>query len=501
MKSLLRSLAAATALLYFSSCQKTEAPPENNRTSVNLVFYALTDNNLEKCSTTDPENPVSSVAITNTESAEPILAIDFRPATGQLYGIGATSRLYVINPETGVARMIGAAPFTPAISGAVAAFDFNPTVDRIRLITSTGQNLRLNPETGAVVATDGDINGVSGAMINAAAYTSNFAGTTTTTLYDIDVTTDKLYKQNPPNNGTLELVGNLNLNVEGDGGFDIAPDNDLAMGLFQVGGKATLFTIDLMTGAATVLRSYTKTTKYRGLAIPTREVAYATTSANTLLIFNPSSPATTISKTITGLAAGETIHGIDMRPLNGQLFALGSTGRLYAINSSSGAATAVGGVFSTALSGTHFGFDFNPTVDRIRIVSNTGQNLRVNPADGSVTVDGALNPGTPMITAAAYTNNFAGTTTTQLFDIDTNTDKLYLQNPPNNGTLVEVGSLGVNAEASNGFDIGGTSKKAWAILTVGGVTKLYSINTTTGSATASGDLSTMVTGFTIGLGF
>ena len=68
--------------------------------------------------------------------------------------------------------------------------------------------------------------------------------------------------------------------------------------------------------------------------------------------------------------------------------------------------------------GTSFGFDFNPAVDRIRIVSNTGQNLRFNPNDGVVNVDGNLNPGTPSISAAAYTNNFAGTATTSLFAID-----------------------------------------------------------------------------------
>ena len=103
------------------------------------------------------------------------------------------------------------------------------------------------------------------------------------------------------------------------------------------------------------------------------------------------------------------------------------------------------------LAGASFGFDFNPTVDRIRLTSDARQNLRLNPDTGATAaVDGALtyaagDPGaasTPRIVGSAYTNSVAGATTTQLFDLDAGRDALVLQNPPNNGTLVTVGSLG-----------------------------------------------------------
>ena len=468
-----------------------------------MDFYALSAGvTLDKYSTTDPEKILNSVSITGLMADERILAIDFRPATGQLYGLGSTSRLYVINQETGVARPIGTAPFTPTIVGDVTGFDFNPTVDRIRVVTGSGQNLRLNPETGTVAATDLPINGAPGAMIAAVAYSGNTAGSSATVLYDIDVNSNKLFKQLPPNNGTLVEVGDLGFNVVGEGGFDISYDQDIALGLFEASNKSTLFSIDLMTGNTVTLAKYPKTRMYTGIAIPTRPVAYAVSAANELLIFNPSMPSVVVTKPITGLAAGEMVLGIDMRPVNGQLFALGSTSRLYTINASSGAATAVGAsTFSTPLSGTDFGLDFNPLVDRIRIVSNIGQNLRVNPNDGTVIVDLPLNPGTPAISAAAYANNFAGTTTTMLFDIDVNTDKLYLQSPPNNGTLVEIGSLGIDVEASTGFDIGGMSGIPYAILTSGGTTKIYEISKTTGMATAKGTFGMPVKGFTLGLGF
>ncbi|RYZ95900.1 MAG: DUF4394 domain-containing protein, partial [Sphingobacteriaceae bacterium] len=106
------------------------------------------------------------------------------------------------------------------------------------------------------------------------------------------------------------------------------------------------------------------------------------------------------------------------------------------------------------------------------------------------------------ITAAAYNNNFTGTATTTLFDIDTETDRLYKQDPANSGVLVSVGPLNINATAANGFDIGGTSGFAYAMLTTDSGTQLYGINLTTGQATAIGvPFPTTVRGFTIGLGF
>ena len=115
--------------------------------------------------------------------------------------------------------------------------------------------------------------------------------------------------------------------------------------------------------------------------------------------------------------------------------------------------------------------------------------------------DGNLNPGTPSVTAAAYTNNFAQSTSTQLFVIDTNNNNLYLQNPPNNGTLVLVGSLGVTASSMNGFDIGGNSNEAFSILTVNGTQAVYRINLTTGAATRVVNFSPNVTAMAVGLGF
>ncbi|MGG9971536.1 DUF4394 domain-containing protein [Ferruginibacter sp. SUN002] len=505
----------------FFSCKKemdhtsaANRPTEKNTGKApnkGTMFYALTaSNELVAYISGNPLIERSSMSITGLQVDEKILAIDFRPATGQLYGVSNQSRIYIINLNSGVASPLGAS-FAPAINGTSVGLDFNPTVDRIRLVTNMGQNLRLNPETGLVVATDGNIS-PSTAMVSAAAYTNSFAGAATTTLYDIDVATDKLYIQNPPNNGTLVEVGSLGIQADGEAGFDIAADNSVAIAALygrgyedgqdamSNGNKYRFYYIDLATGVATNAGKTDR--QIIGVAIPTMPVAYAVDNSNRLLIMNPST-GTVVTKNITGIDAGDMIVGIDMRPVSAQLYALGANSRLYTINLATGAAAAVGAsAFATPLNGTSFGFDFNPTVDRIRVVSNTGQNLRLHPVTGGVAaVDPNLNPGTPSVDAVAYINSFIGSTTTILYDIDASTDMLYQQNPANAGTLINGKSLGINIDADNGFDIGGTSNKAWGVFKVGAQTGLYNVDLATGQATYMMAVPYNVKGFAVGLGF
>lgn len=501
MRKLFYSSIVAFALVSVVSCDDDNGMTEEPMMNVmkpDVMVYGLTGNNqLVSFNANNSAAFTSTKTISGIPSGEKLLSIDFRPATGELYAVSDASKFYIINTSTGASRSVSNTAFSPMISGAVASIDFNPTVDRIRLVTNTGQNLRLNPETGAVAATDTSI--ATSSSIMGVAYTNSVSGAASTILYDLDVTSGKLFKQDPPNNGVLVEVGSLGITFTGQAAFDINPDNKIALMAATTGTQNNLYTLDLNNGKATAIGSLSE--KIIDLAIPTNPVAYAVDNSNALQIFNPNNPQP-VSKAITGLQTGENIVGIDFRPTNGQLYAMGSTSRMYTINLGTGAATQVGVQFPTLLSGTQFGFDFNPTVDRIRVVSNTGQNLRLNPNDGTISaVDGMINPGTPSLGAAAYTNNFAGATSTMLFVIDTNTDKVYLQDPPNNGTLVERGALGINIDGANGFDIGSMSQKAYLVATVGTTTNIYTINTTTGAATSLSSYPNAVRGFAVGLGF
>ena len=200
---------------------------------------------------------------------------------------------------------------------------------------------------------------------------------------------------------------------------------------------------------------------------------------------------------ITGLVGDTSVVGIDFRPQDGKLYAVGNWGGVYTIGIPSTVATKVSQL-SVSLYGTKFGVDFNPAADRLRVISDNGQNLRHNLADGVTTEDTTLTipPATGPakgVTAAAYTNNdLNGTTNTTLFTIGTTTDQVFIQSPANNGFLVATGNLGFDASLDAGFDIysdlynGKTiSATAFAALTPsGGVQTLYSIDLLTGAATS-----------------
>jgi hypothetical protein len=229
--------------------------------------------------------------------------------------------------------------------------------------------------------------------------------------------------------------------------------------------------------------------------------------------FDSATPAVAGLVAVTGLTVGDVIVGMDRRPATKQVFLLARTvsggGRLYLLDTISGAAafhanlsadpTDVTAPFAL-LTGVRFAMDFNPVPDRIRVVSNDNTNLRVNPNTGLVITDDAVNPGDPNVVAAAYINNRPGQPTTALFVIDSATDSLYMQNPPNNGVLVLVGALGVDAADNAAFDVSGDTAAAYAALRVGGVTGLYNINLATGAAAPVGSIvgNPDLAGFTAG---
>src|SRR5207249_1823786 len=96
-------------------------------------------------------------------------------------------------------------------------------------------------------------------------------------------------------------------------------------------------------------------------------------SGSGLAQFDTGATGVVTSVPITGLQAGETIVGLDVRPATQQIYGVGSTSRLYTLDPLTGAATQVGTAGAFTLNGTAFGVDFNPVPDRIRVVSNTEQ--------------------------------------------------------------------------------------------------------------------------------
>jgi len=251
------------------------------------------------------------------------------------------------------------------------------------------------------------------------------------------------------------------------------------------------------------------------LAVPSQaraEFIVGLTTANQITTFDSATPGqATAPVAITGLVGGDALVGIDRRPsftaANGLIYGIGvsgGVGRLYTINATTGVATAGavltnsigGGVLS--ITGASFGVDFNPTVDRLRFVTDTDQNFRINPDTGVTVVDGTLayagtdtNAGAnPQVVGAAYTNNFAGATSTVLRDLDANLDILAIQNPPNSGTLNTSVALGVNFGPVAAYDISGLTGTPYAALVPAGAAGSSFYTLGAGGATLVGAVTT-----------
>ncbi|MGH8595422.1 MAG: DUF4394 domain-containing protein [Gammaproteobacteria bacterium] len=238
-----------TALALFSAQTAVQAE----------TIYAISaGNSLVKFDSTAP-GITATTLISGLTTGERLLGIDFRPATGQLYGLGDSNQLYTIDLVSGAASPTGTGLGT-ALSGSSFGFDFNPTVDRIRITSDTGQNLRAHPDTGAVVFTDTAIN-PTGTVAGSAYNRNDLDPGTPTTLYVIDSGTDRLLLQGgvdgvpSPNLGTVSLVGALGVNTTDFVGFDISGATGIAYAtLTAPGGFASaLYTIDLATGVASLV--------------------------------------------------------------------------------------------------------------------------------------------------------------------------------------------------------------------------------------------------------
>jgi hypothetical protein len=223
---------------------------------------------------------------------------------------------------------------------------------------------------------------------------------------------------------------------------------------------------------------------------------YGVDEVNNLVTFDSTTPGATLSSVaITGLG-GSSVLGIDVRVLDGLLYALTDTNQLYTVNTGTGAASLFA---SLALTGSNFAMDFNPTNNNLRIVSNDNTNYVYNFTTMSLVPGvnvayGAGSPGLadPDIVGAGYANNDTSPATgTVLYVLDSRNDVLATQNAAT-GVLTRIGDLGVNIGARTSFDITGAGNDAFV---QSGAT-LYSINLATGAMTTIGNTDRALFGLT-----
>jgi hypothetical protein len=475
----------------------------------------------------------SSSGITGLGADEEVVGIDFRPSDAELYALSTSGKLYMVDTASGEATLKSTliadsadttAPFE-GLDGDVFGVNFNPVADRLRVVSNDGQNLRINVDTGATT-TDAALNPGT-PSVTAAAYSNSFLAACRTRLYVIDTSTNKLLLQDPPNAGTLAEIGDLAA-PDSDAswaGFEVITSRDgenQALALLPGDAGTVLYDLDLSTAALDNPRTLSLPggESLRGLsaAPPDRAPPQAPgdmlgiSVSNRLLSFNRGAPGKLCTRVpIEGLDANEQVLGIDIRPADGSLYALGSAGKLYTLDVVTGEATLKSTLTAdandmtapfTSLSGSDFGLGFNPVPDRLRAVSRDGQNLRINVDTGATTTDAPLSPASMAVPAVAYTNAYAGATTTTLYAIDIAAGDLALigGNPatggacpddtdnPNCGLVTSLGPLGVaDMTDVDGFDIDGDPAAAVAGYLALGIgtaasSSLYVVDLETGAA-------------------
>lgn len=210
-----------------------------------------------------------------------------------------------------------------------------------------------------------------------------------------------------------------------------------------------------------------------------------------LTMIDPAKKAAIASVKVDG---GAKLVGIDVRPSDGKLYGLTMDGTIVTIDAKTGKWEKKSQLSEKLPDGAKFAVDFNPVADRMRVVSSTGMNLRVNVEDGKAVVDGSLKYSdsdamkgkTPMVTAVAYSNSFAGTKETAMYDVDMAAGSLVKQAPPNDGVLSTIGNLGVKVDAL-ALDIASDGKggnTAWVVA----AGALHTVDLASGKVTTAGPI-------------
>ena len=208
-----------------------------------------------------PGTITSTLNVTGLRASENLSSIDTRPATGELYAVGSRQvgipgSLYTINTAT------GAATFVATIGNPISESDiaFDPVTDTLRLVDTDERNVRVNPVTGAAVVDGsltyavGDVNAGGNPFVGALAYTNQDQDPATgTQLFGIDLARGTLVRLDNPNSGVLTTVGSTGANFASFGGFDIVAPTTAFASTGILPGVTGFYSINLSTGAATLI--------------------------------------------------------------------------------------------------------------------------------------------------------------------------------------------------------------------------------------------------------
>ena len=222
-----------------------------------------------------PGTLTTNVAITGLTSGYSVFGIDFRPSNGLLYALavnfsaGQLEQLYTLNLGTGAATLVGSLGID--FSSNFIGMSFDPVADQIRITEYDNANgqIRVNPNTGASLGADtalvyaaGDVNTGNVSTMDGLAYSSPVLGKTTAygLAWGGTASTNFLVRIGDVGGtpagaagGQVHTIGSLGVDSPNTWSFDISPTSGTAYAVDAGSLTNILYSVNLVTGAATSL--------------------------------------------------------------------------------------------------------------------------------------------------------------------------------------------------------------------------------------------------------
>jgi hypothetical protein len=249
-----------------------------------FLFAVTSRNDLISFYSDAPGTILSAHAITGLQGKEKICGIDSR--NGTIYGLGSSSRLYVIDPNTGNATQVGTGQFSTLLDGQSFGVDAGP--NGVRVVSDLGQHLVVDNTTGSVSVypdltySPGDPYVGQRPVITALGFDTGtgkwYAGDS---LKNSFATLD-------PTTGALSTIGVSGIDFARENGLDISSSSGimyLASPAASSAPAANLYSVTKNTGLVTLIGLIGKpgdNVLVRGLTVATVPPAAVSTSVPTM---------------------------------------------------------------------------------------------------------------------------------------------------------------------------------------------------------------------------
>jgi hypothetical protein len=215
------------------------------------IFAVDQNNNLFSFWSDAPGTILTQYAISGIQNAEEIRALDYW--NGTIYGLGSFSHLYTLNPNTGVATMVGAG-FSPLLNGATFGADNGPA--GLQVVSGLGQNLLVNRATASVTADPSLHYSAGDPFFGVAPRVDALAYDGATGIWYADDTLQNTLATFDPITGVLSTIGFNGIDAARFNGMDISPVTGIMYADTPAASsdpQANLYTVNKVTGMVTLV--------------------------------------------------------------------------------------------------------------------------------------------------------------------------------------------------------------------------------------------------------